>query len=377
MIYIACFAISVLCAYLDTRDKKKKLIGIFGWLAILLPAVLAGLRDVSVGTDTAAYVNHFKEMTTQSFTQFISAKAYMEIGFRFLFFIISRFTSNPAWALFAAHLFMMFFVYKSLTENVDVKYTWLGLAIFYLLFFSLSMNTLRQYMASALILWGFKFVREKKLINWLAVVIFAALFHVTSVAAVFIYFLYQLYVIRTDSTGKDGMIRSIRPEKKLVISLCILAGAVLILVFSRQLILLLNEITGKFSVQVKNIYDYFAIDYYDIVSNLLILLPFLLFRRSQANANGDCDFYGMVIVLCMILYQLDMISYNAGRIVLPFWILFVFAVPTLVSKLNGRKLRAGVTAYYLLMFMWSYYSSYVLNGSAEIWPYTSEILKIG
>ncbi len=85
----------------------------------------------------------------------------------------------------------------------------------------------------------------------------------------------------------------------------------------------------------------------------------------------------MVIALCMILYQLDMISYNAGRIVLPFWILIVFAVPTLVSKLNGRKLRAGVTAYYLLMFMWSYYSSFMLNGSAEIWPYTSEILKIG
>lgn len=377
MIYIACFAISAFYAYLDSRNEQKKQIGIFGWIAILLPAVLAGLRDISVGTDTKAYVLTFRNMSGQSFSQFLTDKTGMEIGFRILFFAVSRFTDDPAWALFFAHLFIMFFLYKALKDNSIGKYNWLGLTIFNLLFFSQSLNLLRQFMALTMILWGFQYVRTEKFIKWLVVILLASMFHITSIVSIFIYFLYQIYAISTCRTYKNRTVHHTTPEKKIIISFCLVAGTTLIFLYSRQLLLLVHNVTGRFEVQADNIRDYFAIDIYDFLNKVLFLIPFVLFSKSEANANGDCNFYSVLITISMILTQLNMVSYNAGRIAIPFWIMLVIAVPTLVSKLKNRKNRTVVSVYYLLLCGWVYLNNFVIKGYSEVMPYTSCILGIG
>ena len=377
MIYIVCFFLSALFAYFDTRDEQKKNIGALGWIAILLPAVLAGLRDFSVGTDTVTYVKTFHKIAGQTFTQFVTAKDYMEIGFRFLFFIVSRFTDDPHWALFAAHLFIMIFIYKGLRDNGARSYTWLGLTVFYLMFFSTSLNIIRQYMAAAIIVWGFGYVKKEKILKWFLAVVLASLFHKTAIVTIFIYFLFQIFIISTDTTYNNGTAHRIRPEYKIVISVCILAGALGVFLCARPLIRLVHEITGKFSVQANTIRDYFAIDFYSIVRNLEFIIPFLLFRKSEANKNGDCDFYSMVFALCMILGQLGMVSYNAARIIEPYLIQLVLAVPILISRLNNKTNKIAVSAYYLLLSGWVYINNFVIKGYTEVIPYTSKILGIG
>ena len=377
MIYIICFTVSTICAYLDTRDERNKRMGIFGWIAVLLPSILAGVRDFSIGTDTAAYTNIFARISGATLFKVITGVSTKELGFKLLLFFVSRFTDDPHWAFFAAHLFIMFFIYKGLRDNGAGKYTWLGLAVFYFVFFGSSLNILRQYMASALIVWGFRYVKNEKFISWLIVVIIAAMFHRTSIIAIFIYFLYQIYVIRIDGTFKNGTAHRIKPEIKIVISVCILAGALVIFLFARPLIRLVHDITGKFSVQANTIRDYFAIDLYSIWRNLEFLIPFLLFRKSEANTNGDCDFYSIVFALCMILGKLSMVSYNAGRIIEPYWIQIVLAVPLLISGLNNKTNRIVISGYYLLLCGWVFLNNFVINGYCEIWPYTSEILGIG
>ena len=377
MIYIICFSISVLFAYFDTRDEQKKNIGIYGWIAILLPAVLAGIRDLSVGTDTVTYASEFIRISGQTFSQFVTTDDYMEIGFRFLFFVVSRFTDNPNWGFFAAHLFIMFFIYDGLIENGARRSTWLGLMIFYLMFFSTSLNILRQYMASAMLVWGFKYVKKEKVLSWLAVIVLAALFHRTSVVAIFIYYLYKIYFIKTDGIYKNGIVSRIKPEIKTVISFFILAGALMIFLYARPIIRLVHEITGKFGVQANTIRDYFAVDMYDAAYKAAFLMPFVLFRRSEANSNGDCDFYSIIFALCMILSQLNMVSYNAARIIEPYWIQLVLAIPILISGLKNKTNRIVISGYYLLLCGWVYLNNFVIKGYSEVMPYTSGIFGIG
>ena len=88
MIYIFCFSLSALCAYLDTRGEIKKHIGVFGCVAILLPSLLAGMRDFSIGTDTAAYVRIYEKICGMSLSEVIGPVSNKELGFKLFFFLI-------------------------------------------------------------------------------------------------------------------------------------------------------------------------------------------------------------------------------------------------------------------------------------------------
>jgi len=52
--YIVVMMLSAFFSYLDGRRRKSK-ITIFGYVAILLPCILAGLRDIGVGADSNGY----------------------------------------------------------------------------------------------------------------------------------------------------------------------------------------------------------------------------------------------------------------------------------------------------------------------------------
>ena len=55
MAYLVCFAASTALAYFANKSKKPKLFWLLFVLSILVPVMLAALRDWSVGTDTMNY----------------------------------------------------------------------------------------------------------------------------------------------------------------------------------------------------------------------------------------------------------------------------------------------------------------------------------
>ena len=60
--YILTYAASCFFLYIGVKCKRssKTLNYIFVGIALLLPALLAGMRDSSVGTDTVAYIRYFE-----------------------------------------------------------------------------------------------------------------------------------------------------------------------------------------------------------------------------------------------------------------------------------------------------------------------------
>lgn len=83
-----------------------------------------------------------------------------------------------------------YFIGKVIEENSIASYE--SLMIYLCLFYLISLSTIRQAVADAIVFYGYKYIKEKKMGKYFLTCVCAALFHKTALVGVFIYFLYHL-----------------------------------------------------------------------------------------------------------------------------------------------------------------------------------------
>lgn len=176
--YILVFFICLLLA--STARKRNKVHYVVMLIAVL--TVFAGLRADSVGIDTSHYVTNL----TNGYY-----KLY-EIGFQKLssFFEDGR---NIEIYLIVIGAVIYTLVIMRLWELRDVVSFPFSVFLFLIIHFAPSMNTMRQYMACAIVFWGTRFLFSKKVIPYCLCILVAMTFHRTAfIGAGFllIYFLY-------------------------------------------------------------------------------------------------------------------------------------------------------------------------------------------
>ena len=129
--------------------------------------------------DNIAHLNTFAELTAQPY----------EWGFVFLNKLLSFFVYRNPVALYGIYAALILipigrFVYR------HCEHAWLSVWLYVTLtFFYTTMNFIRQGLACSILVLGYGFLTEKKLLPYLGVVIVAALFHQTALIMIPIYFL--------------------------------------------------------------------------------------------------------------------------------------------------------------------------------------------
>ena len=108
MVYIIMFVITILFTYIAERnfDKKNKFIGvIFSILAIALPSIVAGLRNLDIGLDISVYVEQNFQTALQS-QSFKECLGNLNTDFLYIVinYIISRMSDNINVLLFIIEL---------------------------------------------------------------------------------------------------------------------------------------------------------------------------------------------------------------------------------------------------------------------------------
>ena len=76
MVYLLCFAASALLAYWAQKAKTKRKLVFFSILSIGITVALAGLRGLSVGTDTSHYYEQLWQTALRSRSFFAFMKSY-------------------------------------------------------------------------------------------------------------------------------------------------------------------------------------------------------------------------------------------------------------------------------------------------------------
>lgn len=188
-IYFISIYISIICAFISSKLKEKKkyvkyrcLYYIFCFLSFLPPFLVSAFRDISIGTDTqGTYYEIFCKALSKS-------NGVRDVGYYFInkicIFIYKDYrsvlivTSLIITACAYRHIFSksknpMFSTYLFFTTNV----------------YFISMNMIRQSIATMFFIFAIPYIKEKKFWKYLLVIAIAFSIHSSSIIYFPLYFL--------------------------------------------------------------------------------------------------------------------------------------------------------------------------------------------
>ena len=160
--YLVTFAISLLSLYLATKTTNKIIRQIFYIVAILTPSLLAGLRDVSIGTDTGMYPVYTYDFVSHanSLSQAITWNDSVEGAYSFICYFATHIFNSFNFFLFVVSLITLIGIFWGSFASKENK-VWLFF-LFFFMYYNTSLNAQRQAMALAMCLPCIAYTSRKK-----------------------------------------------------------------------------------------------------------------------------------------------------------------------------------------------------------------------
>lgn len=336
--------IQQVCSY-EYTYRYTQYMGI-PFLFSFLPMFLLSALRYDVGTDYMyTYTPTFIEMLTDS------SAGYREIGINFIIRFIQLFTTEPQWFFVVTSFIYNFFVFLSIYRYSPNRAFSILLCLFSCIYF-ISLNNVRQSCAAAILLFAFSTITEKKPIPFLALVLLASLFHLSSIIFIIVYPLCNLRFYR---------------QHYLIYSIIFFA---FIFVGSNLFISIIR--LTKYSYFLDSYLTTGRITYTYILHNLVIMAVTYLILKDGYRTNRN-DFCYLVIqtistlvpFFSFVIPSSELIS----RLDLYFLTYQVLLIPYLISRLQSREKRILVgSSLGIYMFLYMYYTIVIRNNHAVL-PY--------
>ena len=174
--YIVYFGLLIECwifSYFAEKRNRKLLI----WVIILSLTMAAGLRAYSVGLDTPSYVEKFSYIYKGMFSY-----AYgLEESFKYICYGILHVIPNASFLLGLlalithACIILRFWALRGIASFPCL------VVFYYMSFYFMSLNGIRQFVAVAIVFWGTRYLGQKKFLRFILCICIAALFHQTAI----------------------------------------------------------------------------------------------------------------------------------------------------------------------------------------------------
>jgi len=164
-------------------------------LALIPIFVLIAFKDGSVGSDTSNYLHMFDVIS--SFNNFDMVRhdetLDIEYGYKYATYLLSRVFSDAHVVLYFLGGFVCISLYSFITKTAS-NYC-LALYFFVTLgFFQFAMTGVRQTIAICIALYGYNFIRQRKLVRFILVVLLAMTFHKSAIVVIPTYFIANLKI---------------------------------------------------------------------------------------------------------------------------------------------------------------------------------------
>ena len=188
LLYLLFTVFFILCANITRMGSRKQ--KEFLVFTLLIYTFIVAFRDPVIWSDTQGYINSFIYHTKDlsSFTFHDSITGYSERGFYLIGVIIKTFTHDERCYLFVVAALSMTILFKDLQRYA--VYPLIVLCLYLSRFgFGRHFIQIRAGMAILVVIWGTRYITNRKLWRYLTAVAVASLFHVSALIALPIYFL--------------------------------------------------------------------------------------------------------------------------------------------------------------------------------------------
>ncbi len=377
-VYLLGFALSLGLMVL-AQKKRTTTFFILSGIALLIPCLIAGLRARQIGTDVMVYVkqltqsaiisddlgDYFRTYWFHDWKNFY-VKDY-DLGFSLLIYVVGRLTNNLGCVLFVIQAVMALPIYIALSRNRRTVPIWIGMLVYYLMFYNSSLNIMRQWSAMSFLLLGFQMLTEKK--TWLAALFtaIAFFFHSTAIIAIPLYGIYWL-LNRLD--GIEFAHNRLRLSAPMLVVLA-LGFLSVVALFSMPLILKILALVGlsRFSNYLEG--NQMGI----VMGQILLRLPlFLLMALNWSDLRKStrlAPFFFAMLLFDTVSSQLVSIDAMAYRVSNYFSLYSILWLPRVCSCHRNRGVRVLSTVILAGFCLVYWYYTYVLQLRHETYPYVS------
>lgn len=367
-IYIIAFILSLICIYIGQKFEESNysiIAKIFYIIGILIPTILAGIRDYSIGTDVEVYAvpifkNASEYNSLNDYISYVIASGNKDYLYFVMNFIVSRFTTESFWILFFISLNINLFIFLGWYKCKKKIPIWFGMFLFYFTYYNMSLNAMRQCIAMSIIFYAFSFITEKKVYKYYFWIIIATGFHTSGIISIAFYPFYYLVNSRLIS-------------KYRVLSNCTILLGIIILILLIKPITVFLVSRGIFR---SNYLNYLSSDvfggYFNVkilVLNIIELMIIFLPYKFLKNINSKFNFLLLFSIIGFIFSQLTFISTYTNRIAYYFLFIRMYLygyIPYLFkNKQNKLIFLFGIIVYFVLFWIYNYY----IMGLHETMPY--------
>jgi len=341
--------------YFARNIDAKKNVKFFIFMIILTLTLVSGLRNQLVGIDTQGYVNLISRLRDGYRPRLNNIT---EQGFILLSYILVNISSGYTLALMVYSLVISALIILRLYDYRDkISFTW-AVFIYYMLFYFSSFNTIRQWMATAVIFYGTRYIgnNTKSIIRFLIFVVIAITLHTTSIFAILFI---PLYFFALPSKNRGEQIR-----KLIIVLLTALAGA-----------FIYSFIIGRYRIYI-NAAVYGDISWVNIV--LLLFACFILLYDNnwkivirKGSGSTECDtvsgirYETMSFLLGIALALMVFLTRYADRLSEYF---LLFEIVFFSYYIKKEKTRTVTMIFVLLLCVFIRVSSFLSSGYGEV-PY--------
>lgn len=189
LMFLLFFAICALLGYFVMCRRKmeislgnRKNISVHtGELYVLVISVLmllvCGLRDIEIGVDTKTYVSTF--LIPDALESSVDGNAKYEIGYVLFVKLLRLFTDSHQIYLFATSLVIFVGLYVFVRKNCNANYG-IALMIYFAFLYYVDFSAIRQAMALSIAINSLQFLKERKWIPAILIILLGASFQMTA-----------------------------------------------------------------------------------------------------------------------------------------------------------------------------------------------------
>lgn len=359
MIYIVIFIVSIFFAFFAFKNiKKKRLFKFLSLIAIILPSLLAGFRDYSIGTDINIYVlpAYNDVINTNSFSAYLDLVKWLDLDILYTLFnyIVVIIFKNCNVLLFFISFTICSLFYCGAYKYKEKISPVLTYSLFLLMYYNMSLNIIRQSISLAIIFFSLKYLDNNKTIKFCIAVLIASLFHSTAAIALI------LLLIKKISISKNKIIYSCIYLLILVVSLLFFNN---ILSLLNLLHIIPDKYILRYSISKNTTLD---INLADTIIRVyvwaLMLLEYPLLKKKKDNL-----FYVLTCLSDILLLQIGNLVPYAYRMSLYFNIVNLIYIPYIIRVAKKYKVIFLISTVLLYFAYFVYMYLIVKNG--ETYPY--------
>ena len=354
--FITLFFVTLFCLFAKMYDYKtvqfdtlnrNKHTQVTMLCYIIVACVLifvAGFR-YRVGTDFMAYYTHYELYANQFFEHL---RTFNEPGFRFICWVTVLLKGNGTTAIFLSAAITVILYLRTVYKNTDCLVTATLLYIFLGCWHG-SFNGIRQYLASAVIFAGIRYIRDKKFWKYALTVFIAFLFHTSAILMIFAYF-----VAHNKINLKN-------------ITLMVLASLVVLFSFSEVV-----ELTGLLLNEDLSDEGTYLTNSVNILRVLVALAPavlFLFIYWKREMTSEQRVWLNLLILNGIMMVSTSNSTYLArmGIYTTPFTAIGIPELLKEVSPRNRRIIKLVILILYCAFWLYDIYKSPSLRNFRFIW----------